>query len=323
MPSIPDLLPLLRELNDLKRVRVAARAGSLAEQLFVRAWARLVRGEELQSVARGETARALVALRLGGVDAGVLEEAGLARGEVLAVSEGAFDAVAGGLKPDFAAALRSALSGEAAFEPETGEAPPFVQLLTRQPRAGATRSEGARLMLEPSENHAEHCALVALYSFLVASFYGGSPERAFLTGLCHHLHNAYLPDAGKVGAMLLGPHGRGVIDAFRARAIATLPPPLRDAVRAALDAVYRSDTPEAKAFQAANALDGVLELEWHARVSRFSLAGALEGEDTPHPGPVHKFRLDLLRETGFLSPADAAQPAAPLASAYHFAPPEA
>ncbi|RZK37537.1 MAG: hypothetical protein EOO57_05390, partial [Hymenobacter sp.] len=45
LAELAGLLPLLRELNDLKRVRVAGREGSLAEQLFGGAWVALVAGE--------------------------------------------------------------------------------------------------------------------------------------------------------------------------------------------------------------------------------------------------------------------------------------
>ena len=307
MPSINDLLPLLRELNDLKRVRVAARAGSLAEQMFVRAWARLVRGEDLRSVARSETARALVAVRLGGVDAHVLAEAGLTPSEILSVFEGAFDALAGELTAD-AASLRGALSGDVPFEPEAGESLPFVFLLARQPHGDLARAAF------PPESHAEHCAVVALGSFLAASVYGGAPERAFLTGLSHHFHNAYLPTLGEAGAALLGEHRHTIIETFRARVLATLPPPLRDAARASLDEVHRFDTPEAKAFQAGNLLDRVLEIKRHTRTSDSSLA---TGNVAPS-GPVQKFQLDLLRETGFLPPAATPSPDAPRESAYAF-----
>ena len=44
-PGLHRLTPLLGELSDLKRVRVAGRPGSLAEQAFRRGWRRLVAGE--------------------------------------------------------------------------------------------------------------------------------------------------------------------------------------------------------------------------------------------------------------------------------------
>ena len=66
------LLPLFRELNGLKRVRVAGKHGSWAERLFVRSWSRLIKGEDIGLVAREETALAIVATLLAGIDAEVL-----------------------------------------------------------------------------------------------------------------------------------------------------------------------------------------------------------------------------------------------------------
>ena len=67
-----ELLPLFRELNDLKRIRVADQTGSIAERLFLRSWARLVSGVDLTEVALSETAHAVASARLAGIDAGVL-----------------------------------------------------------------------------------------------------------------------------------------------------------------------------------------------------------------------------------------------------------
>ncbi len=52
--SLAVLLPLFRELNGLKRIRVAGKKGSWAERLFLRAWGRLVAGEEPGRVAYEE-----------------------------------------------------------------------------------------------------------------------------------------------------------------------------------------------------------------------------------------------------------------------------
>ena len=299
MSSINALLPLLRELNDLKRIRVAGRDGSLAQRLFFRAWARIIRGESLEVVASTETARAVVAARLAGVDAPVLKEAGLDEQEILAVFERAFDSVAKGLNPEFAAQLQSALDVRQNFEFDEEELPAFVRLLARQPRAGATRPGFARVVLEPAENHAEHCGVVAVNSFLTSSVYEAQPEQAFLTGLCHHSHNAFLPDAGDAGDHLLGEHLAPIMETFRARALAGLPDWLHTEARQSLDAVYRCDTPESKAFQAGDSLDRVLEMEWHARAGEFTLSVALDQMDIIHPGPVQAFQLELIRETGF------------------------
>ena len=64
LPS-PHWLPLLRAIGELKRVRSANQRGSIAERLFAQAWRRLVAGEDMDSVARDITARALVATQLG------------------------------------------------------------------------------------------------------------------------------------------------------------------------------------------------------------------------------------------------------------------
>lgn len=300
MSSISNLLPLLRELNDLKRVRVADRDGSLAQRCFFRSWARLVEGEPLESVAATETARAVVGARLAGVDAHVLKQAGLDEKEILVIFERAFDSVAGALNRAFAAQLKEALNARQGFEFNEEELPEFVRLLARQPRAGATRPGFQRVVLEPAENHAEHCAIVAVNSYLCSSVYGARPELAFLTGLSHHFHNAYLPDAGDAGDHLLGDHLAPVMETFRARALSQLPTRLRAGARASLDAVYRSDTPESKAFQAGDSLDRVLEMDWHARSNEFTLGLALDQMDIIHPGPVQAFQLEVMRETGFL-----------------------
>ncbi len=304
LEAVRGLVPLFRELNDLKRVRVAGRGpgGSLAERLFRRAWARLARGETPTAVALGETAHAVAAARLAGVDARVLAGAGLppvVRREIL---RRGFDAVAAPLDPDLANALRDALDPEPSPDrpaPDDDPAtPPFVALLAAQPRAGATRPGRPRVVLEPAENHAEHCAVVAVQGVLAAPLFGADPARPFLVGLAHHLHNARLPDAGDAGDALLGEHLRPVVETFRAAALAELPEPLRDLARASLDAVFRADTPEARSFQTADVLDRVLEMDWHARAAAFTLDVALGEMDIVHPGPVQAFQLEILRAAG-------------------------
>jgi len=299
MPSVQALLPLFRELNDLKRIRVAAREGSLAQQLFERAWARLVSGEPLEEVAAGETARAVVAARLAGVDAQVLSDADLSEEQIRQIFERAFDSVASASESEFADDLRMALDARQDFSFQRSEVPDFVRLLANQPRAGATRPGMARVVLEPTENHAEHCAVVAVNSYLASSVQGARPERAFLTGLCHHFHNAYLPDAGDAGDHLLGEHLAPIMETFRTRALSQLPSRLAGDARASLGAVHRSDTPESRAFQAGDTLDRVLEMEWHARSNKFTLSVALDQMDIIHPGPIQAFQLDLMRELGF------------------------
>lgn len=292
------LTPLFRELNDLKRVRVAGCPGSLAERLFARAWARLIRGEDPAQVALNETAHAVAATRLAGIDANVLRDAGLAAETRLAILRRGFDDAAGGLvDPTLTRLLRDALDPEP--RPDNGPLPSFVPLLASQPRAGATRPGRARIVLEPVENHAEHCAIVAVGAVLAAPVYAVADLAApFLTGLAHHLHNARLPDAGDAGDALLGEHLRPIMETFRAAALGELPEPLRGRVRRSLDDVFRADTPESRAFQTADVLDRVLEMDWHARAAAFTLDVALGEMDIVHPGPVQAFQVAVLRGSG-------------------------
>ena len=294
------LLPLFRELNDLKRIRVAHQSGSLAERLFLRSWARLISGEPLEKVALGEAASAVAAARLAGIDAEVLREGGFSEGERLAVLEAGLDAVTGPL--DFApqAALRNHLSPSPVEDADPALLPLFAALLAAQPRAGATRPGLRRVVLEPAESHADHCGMVAVYGVLAAPLYGADPAQAFLSGLAHHLHNAYLPDAGDAGDVLLGDKLRPLMEAFRAKAIAELPAALHRPVQEAISVVYESDTSHAKAFQTADVLDRVLEMEWHANSAAFTLGVALEDMDIVHPGPVQAFQQKIMREAGLM-----------------------
>lgn len=292
------LLPLLIELNDWKRIRVADRPGSLATRMFRRAWARLVAGEPLLAVALEETAYAVAATRLAGIDARVLRAGGLDPADVLAVLQRGFDAVAGPLDRALAERLRATLSAEP--RAEAGAVPPFVELLAAQPRAGATRPDHPRVVLEPPENHADHCATVAVYAVLAAPLFDADPGIAFLAGLAHHLHNARLPDAGYAGDELVGPLLQTLMRTFRNAAIEELPAALHAPVEDALSLVYRADTPPARAFQTADVLDRVLEMRWHAQTAAFTLDVALHEMDIVHPGPVQAFQQRLLRGVGLL-----------------------
>ncbi|WP_211103919.1 hypothetical protein [Skermanella pratensis] len=190
------LVPLLREVNDLKRVRAAGIEGTLAARAFRRTWARLVAGDSPATVALRETALAVAAARLGGIDRAMLTRAGLDDDSATAVLRNGFDAVAGPVDPILAVTLRDHL-GE--HEPAAAEPPAFVHDLERQPRAGATRPGHPRLVLEPPESHADHCFVTAVSAVLVGPSYGADPAGPFLAGLCHHFHNAVLPDSGFAG----------------------------------------------------------------------------------------------------------------------------
>ena len=300
--TVSALLPLFREMNDLKRIQVAGKPGSIAERLFLRSWARLVAGEPLRQVALSEAAYAVASARLAGIDAQVLAEGGFSAGERLTVLQSGLDAVAESLDSRLTADLQAALSADVL--PRPGPLPPFAERLAQQPRAGATRPGFRRVVLEPAENHADHCGMVAAYGVLSASLYGADPASAFLTGLSHHLHNAFLPDAGDAGDVLLGDKLKPLMEAFRSKAIAELPDGLRQPVRDAISVVYTADTPEAKAFQTADVLDRVLEMEWHANSAAFTLSVALEDMDIVHPGPVQAFQRGIMQQAKLMPPKD-------------------
>ncbi len=294
------LLPLLLELNDLKRIRVADRDGSLATRLFRRAWHRIVRGDDLTTVALNETAHAVAAARLAGIDARVLLDGGFEPDQAQTVLERGFDTVATGLEVQHRDRLRAAISSALVDDENPSELPPFVELLARQPRAGATRPDHPRVVLEPTENHAEHCALVAINAVLFAPLYGADPGRAFLSGLAHHFHNAYLPDAGYAGDTLLGDDLQPLMERFRQRSLEQLPAMLHDTVRGAIGDAQHADNAEAKSFQAADVTDRVLEMRWHAQSAAFTLDVALKEMDIVHPGNVQLFQQALLRDMGLM-----------------------
>ena len=291
-----------REVGDLKRIRVAHADGSAALRAFVRAWAALVDGADPGAVAAAECAAALAGARLAGVDAAVLREAGLAPDEAVGVLGRAVDEVARGLPPATREWARAALPGLVAGTGggDTGAdgLPAFVGALCRQPRAGATAPGQPRLIVEPPENHAEHCWAVAVYGALLADGVGADPGDAFLLGLAHHLHNAVLPDAGFAGEMLLGAHLEPVVERLTERELETLPAALADRVRGLLACRADADTPVGRAFHAADVLDRVLQCHHHARAAGFTAEQALVDLELVHAGPVTDYHHAVLAAAG-------------------------
>jgi 5'-deoxynucleotidase YfbR-like HD superfamily hydrolase len=291
------LIPLLREINDLKRVRAAGIDGTLAARAFRRSWGRLVAGDSPVTVALRETALAVAGCRLGGIDRTMLTRAGLSAGEATEVLQSAFDAVAEPLDPLLAATLRDHLSEP---EPAAAEAPAFVHDLERQPRAGATRPGHPRLILEPPESHADHCMIVAVYAVLVGPAYRADPAVPFLAGLAHHFHNAVMPDSGFAGEMLLGRHLEPIMARLTEEIVATLPDHLARACREARTILPDAETPEAKAFHSADVIDRVLQMDQYARVASFELRHAVEEMELVHAGPLQDFQTGLLRTVGLI-----------------------
>ncbi|WP_432510533.1 HD domain-containing protein [Kineococcus sp. SYSU DK001] len=299
----PTTLTLLREVADVKRLRDARGPGSLADRAFTRSWRLLLRDwspEQVQRLALREVAHALVAARLAGVDAGVLAAAGLDRAERLRVLERAFDAVTSTAEGGFGdlADLRAALDPEPFDESLLPTAPPFVDALVRQPRAGATHPDLPRVVVEPPESHGDHCFVTAVYSALVAPRFGVGRGEAFLVALAHHLPNGDLPDAGFGGEVLLGEHYLPVLAALEERSLRQLPLGLAGHLRDLLPQRETTGTAIGRVFNTADVLDRVLQVHHHARAAAFTAAQALDDLDIVHPGAVQQFQLGVLAGAG-------------------------
>ena len=297
--GVPDvasaaLRELLGELGDLKRTRSAGCHGSVAERGFVAAWAALCAGEEPEAVMAAIVASALAAARLGDLGVDKLQELGLDEAETATVLRRAFDAVAPALDPDRAPAFREGLGRPL----PVGLVPPFVAALTEQPRAGATCPGRPRILLEPPENHAEHCWAVAVFGALLAPRYGADATTVFLAGLAHHLHNASMPDSGFTGEMLLADHLAPVCDAATERALDELSPVLRDDIVEARRILPDADTPEGRAFHAADVIDRVTQMAQHLRVATVTMPMLLDDWALVHDGPIKAFHGTVLAEMG-------------------------
>ncbi|WP_432493448.1 HD domain-containing protein [Kineococcus auxinigenes] len=296
-------LQVYREVGDLKRLRDARRPGSLADRAFVRSWRAVLADpspDAVERVALRESAHALVAARLAGVDAAVLELAGLSRGERLEVLQRAFDAVtssAEGALGDLGD-VRAALDPDPLDEDALPAAPAFVHALVRQPRAGATHPVRPRVVVEPPESHGDHCFVTAVYSAFVAPRFGVGRGEAFLVALAHHLPNGDLPDAGFGGEVLLGEHYQRVLAVLEERSMDQLPDALATRLREMLPQRETTGTPIGRVFNTADVLDRVLQVHHHARAAAFTAAQALDDLDIVHPGPVQEFQLGVLAAAG-------------------------
>ncbi|HEX8485669.1 HD domain-containing protein, partial [Sphingomonas sp.] len=275
-------------------IHSADRIGSIAERLFIGGWAALVAGMPVGEVMERIVAAALAAARLGDLDAAKLRLLGLAAGGTT-VLEAGFDAVTSDLDAGLRSRLRATL---AAGAPPTGATPAFVGKLAWQPRAGVTCPGRARVVLQPSENHAEHCLMVAVYAVIASPWYDADPTKAFLAAMAHHLHNAEMPDSGYTGEMLLGAALDGVFVRARDKALADLPARLAEQVRGALAPIAGDATPEAKSFHVADVLDRVLEIDQHLRTRQLTMAAVLDEYGLVHDGPVKPFHDRILADAG-------------------------
>ena len=289
------LRELFEELSDLKRVRSAGRQGSLAARSFASAWSGMVAVEDARDVMLATVSRALCAARLGDLDGAKLRELGLAPDAALAILRRGFDEVERGADDLLRTDLREAIT---IASRRSDGVPDFVGLLAAQPRAGATCPGKPRLMLEPPENHAEHCWAVAVFGVLLAPVYGADPVTVFVAALAHHLHNAIMPDSGFTGEMLLGDHLEAACAHATREALDQLPPVVRARVEAARAILRDAETPEGRAFHAADVIDRVMQMAQHLRGASVTMAMVIDDMGLVHEGPVKAFHDRVLAEMG-------------------------
>lgn len=288
------LRELFVEMNDLKRVHSAGREGSIAERLFAQGWSLLTGGAAPDDIALDITATTLAATRLCDLDAAFLAAAGLSEAAASAVLVAGFDAVTCDIDPDLRARLRGRLAPRPPGRP--GPVPAFVSALAKQPRAGVTCPGRARILLEPPENHAEHCLIVAVYGVCLSPFYRADPGTVFLAAMAHHFHNAAMPDAGFTGEMLLGDHLGPIMAVTTAWAMSELDGPLRGQVERARAVLPDDATAEGRAFHAADCVDRVLQIAQHLRGASTTMAAVLDEWELVHAGPVKGFHDRVLRD---------------------------
>ncbi|WP_434383638.1 HD domain-containing protein [Melittangium boletus] len=295
---LAGLRPLVGELMDLKRVRTPDQPEGLAAHGFRRAWAALVSGVHPDTLALREAALALTGIRLGGIDLDVLSRAGMPHERAVKVLRRGLDAAAEPLDRELRERLHTALAGLPV--PGALQPPAFVERLVRQPRAGPTRAHTPRVVLLPAESHADHCYVVAVASVLVSPLFGADPAIPFVAALSHHFFNVVLPDAGDYGDRLLGEDAAPLMARVTEDVLATLPEGLAALVREARKILPHTDSPEARAFHAADAMDRVLEMDAHARAAGFTLRQAMVDLELIHEGPMQAYENAVLTAAGLI-----------------------
>ncbi len=301
--KLAAMRPLLERLNDLKRVRVAGRDGSLMDQAFTRTWSRVVGGGAWGDIAWNEAARAVAAVRLAGLDVETMQAHGLSRAEAVGVAAAAIDLAVDELGPGLTSRLKEHLDPSAAEGNSwraPGDPPAFIAALVAQPRAGATHPTARRMVLEPAESHGDHCMMVAIVATLLSDVFDADQGEAMLIGLAHHLFNASLPDVGFAGDRVLHALGldRRLTQAAFDRALQQLDAPLRERVRGVLAYTRQTDPPLSRCFHGADALDRVLEMAWHDRAARFRLNQAMTELNIVHEAPEQAWQRRVLEATG-------------------------
>ena len=107
-----------------------------------------------------------------------------------------------------------------------------------------------------------------------------------------------MPDSGFTGEILLGTHLQPIYAAATERALDNLSPDLRRTVVAARLILPDAETPEGRAFHAADVVDRVMQLAQHLRVAEVTIPMLLDDWGVVHEGPVKPFHDRVLVEMG-------------------------
>lgn len=295
--AVANQLGFLREINDVKRLYARnLRSYSYASLVFFGATKVLHTDEPLQ--ADVWCAAIVSAARLGAITSNVLRDIGIDQFDRIVILKDSIlvqQHLSNSLSDSLTVACNS-LDQICVDEIESSS--DWVTRLAVSPRAGATCPGKPRIALEPAEMHSDHSVMVAAYAFLLADTFGANREDAWLIGLCHHLHNAYLPDAGFTGEMLLGDHLARVINSLRSRALGKFSTYYRDRISYLFDEINDLGSPLARAFHAADTIDRVVQMEHYERSAQFRVAKALEEFNLVHAGAAQEFQHDLLKSIG-------------------------
>ena len=294
-------ISLFKELNELKRIKSNTSNGlSFAEAAFA------VAVEYCDPPNSDESIEQLVTMfiacsRLGFLNYTNLSSAGLTADQILNILRKTIDSF--NVELD---ALKIKLGLETSnnlvlFDNPKLRSNELVNGFILQPRAGPTAPGKPRIVLYPVESHADHCMMVAAYSFLLSPFYGSDPTDSFLIGLFHHLHNLILPDSGYAGECLLGNHLNDSIESARSLAMKCLSNSTNSKLSYLFKEIEEASSPVAKAFHAADCLDRVLQMQYYETACNFSVSHAIQELNLIHDGPVKSFQLDTLKSFGLIS----------------------
>lgn len=294
---VAEQLPLLRELNDIKRL-YARNLGSrsFATLVFFGATKPLHTGEALHADAW--CASIICAARLGAITSNILQDIDISSEERVTIFQDSLRTHATLTGSVFESLLDACHRQDGLNIEQAKSASEWVSFLAESPRAGATCPGKPRIALEPAEMHSEHCMLVASYAYLLADIFGANREDVWLMGLCHHLHNAYLPDSGFTGEVLLEKQLHRIISSQRDRVLENFSENYRTRVNQLFKQMDDLDTPLAQAFTAADTIDRVIQMEHYERAANFKVKQALEDFNLVHEGTAQKFQQALLHSIG-------------------------